>query len=228
MHFAVCHPDGSQLAFLSPRYLFGKTKRSMLLSSRVTTPRLPSDQRYQLGGWLFLISLMMFFLASILLFALYAYWRREDPQSAEPLPLGFVLSTVCLILISGLAHGATRTIRREQRLPTAGLLGITSLLALAFMGVQFTAMRDLLGGSSLAAGNGRGLAGMIFVLAFLHALHVAGGVIALGIVSVRAALGRYDHERHWPVDFAAQYWHFLDVVWLCMLLAFWLTSGGFA
>ena len=68
---------------------------------------------------------------------------------------------------------------------------------------------------------------MVVVLAILHALHVAGGVIALAIVSILALLGRYDHERHGPVDFAAQYWHFLDAVWLCMLAAFWLTSGGF-
>jgi cytochrome c oxidase subunit 3 len=85
----------------------------------------------------------------------------------------------------------------------------------------------MLGGPALRGGTGKGVAGMVAVLALLHALHVAGGVIALGIVSVRAVLGRYDHERHWPVDFAAQYWHFLDAVWLCMLAAFWLTTGGF-
>ena len=196
---------------------------------------LPNDRRYQLGGWLFLASLVMFFLSSILLYGLYAYWRRDDPRSSEPLPLQFLLSTVCLLLISALVHLATRTIRREQRSRTAILLAITSALALLFMGVQFTAMGEMLSGSASVTGGGsapseagRGLTGMIVVLAFLHALHVAGGIIALGIVSVRAAQGRYDHERHWPVDFAAQYWHFLDLVWLCMLLAFWLTSGGFA
>ena len=109
------------------------------------------------------------------------------------------------------------------------LLGITSLMAAIFMAIQFTAMRDMLARQSETGISqpGRGLTGMIVVLAFLHALHVAGGIIALGIVSVRAWLGRYDHERHWPVDFAAQYWHFLDLVWICMLVAFWITSGGF-
>ena len=68
---------------------------------------------------------------------------------------------------------------------------------------------------------------MVIVLAVLHGLHVAGGVIALGIVAARAAIGRYDHERYWAVDFSALYWHFLDVIWLCMLTAFWWTTGGF-
>ena len=68
---------------------------------------------------------------------------------------------------------------------------------------------------------------MVVVLAFLHALHVAGGIIALGVVAVRASHGRYDHERHFAVDFTANYWHFLDIVWLVMLASFWATTSGF-
>jgi len=95
------------------------------------------------------------------------------------------------------------------------------------MAVQFHAMGHLLSGPAFQGGTQKGVSGMVFVLAFLHALHVAGGVLALGLVAVRSLTGRYDHERHWPVDFAAHYWHFLDGVWICMLAAFWWTTGGF-
>lgn len=190
-------------------------------------PKLPSDRRYQLGGMLFLISLFMFFLASLLLYGIYAYTRRDDPQSSVPLPSSFLISTACLLLISVLVHLATRAIRREKRKATCLLLSAAGIAAILFMGVQFHAMSEMLAGPALRGGTGKGVAGMVAVLAILHALHVAGGVIALGIVSVRSWLGRYDHERHWPVDFAAQYWHFLDGVWLCMLAAFSMTTGGF-
>ncbi len=83
------------------------------------------------------------------------------------------------------------------------------------------------GGPSARLGMATGVSGMVVVLAFLHALHVAGGVLALGIVGARSLLGKYDHERYWAVDFAALYWHFLDVVWVSMLVVFWLTTGGF-
>ncbi len=188
---------------------------------------LPSDRRVQQGGYLFLLSLLMFFLGSIVLYALYAYWRRDDPQSQIPLPKTFLLSTACLLLISGLVHCATRSIDREKRFATMILLAVSAVAAMVFMAVQFWSMSQMLGGPAMVRGLGKGVVGMVFVLAFLHALHVAGGVIALGMVSVRSAQGFYDHERHWPVDFAAQYWHFLDVVWLCMLAVFWLTTGGF-
>ena len=189
---------------------------------------LPSDQRFQLGGWLFLLSLLIFFLTSILLYTIYAFWRRDDPQSTAPLPAAFLLSTICLLFVSVLMHLASRTIRREHRRTTCTLLVASGIAATIFMAIQYDAMAEMLGGPGLRGGTGKGVAGMVTVLALLHALHVAGGVVALGLVSVRSLLGRYDHERHWPVDFAAQYWHFLDAVWLCMLAAFWLTTGGFA
>jgi cytochrome c oxidase subunit 3 len=189
--------------------------------------RLPSDVRQQLGGTLFLGSLLVFFVTSVLLYAIYAWARRDDPQSDAPLPISFLASTVLLIAISGLVHLSTRTVRRDKSGLTCLLLTISGLAAIGFMGIQFHAMNEMLGGRALEAGTGHGVAGMVAVLAFLHALHVAGGVIALAIVSPRCLMGKYDHERHWPVDFAAQYWHFLDLVWLCMLVAFWSTSGGF-
>jgi len=193
-----------------------------------STPQLPKDQRQQLGGCLFLLSLLIFFISSILLYAIYAYSRRGDLESTVPLPGTFLLSTVCLLLISLLVHAATRLIRREKRKWTSLMLGLSAAAALLFMYAQFEALTDFVSGDAMSGGTARGVAAMVAVLAILHALHVAGGVIALGIVSVGSLCGRYDHESHWPVDFAAQYWHFLDVVWLLMLLAFWLTTGGFA
>jgi cytochrome c oxidase subunit 3 len=193
----------------------------------IKRPQLPVDQRVRLGGWLFLLSLLIFFLSSILLYGLYAYSRRDDLRSLEPLPGAYLISTGCILAISGLVHFATRSVRRDRFRTTSWLLGISSLAAVVFTAIQCYAMIKTLLGPALYEGTGRGVAGMVVVLAILHALHVLGGIVALGIVSVRAAAGRYDHERHWPVDFAAHYWHFLDLVWLCMLLAFWLTTGGF-
>lgn len=189
---------------------------------------LPIDHRARQGGWLFLAMLLVFFLSSLLLYGLYAISRRDDPFSGAPLPASFLASTVLLIAISGLLHRACAAVRRDRLRQTSTLLGISSLLAVGFLGIQIEAMLQMLQATTLVAGNGRGLVGMVVVLAFLHGLHVAAGVVALGVVTVRSAIGKYDHERHFAVDFSAQYWHFLDLIWLLMLAAFWLTTGGFA
>jgi len=214
-----------------PRHFFNiaPDDRRMPLSipSVKPIPRLPPDQRVRQGGWLFLGTLFVFFISGLLLFAVYAWSRRNDPQTAVPLPPAFYISTACLILVSGLVHAAVRTVRRSKRYATAILLGISAVAATIFMWIQYVAMADMLDGPALQAGTGKGVAGMVAVLAFLHALHVAGGVIALAIVAVRAMTGKYDHERYWPVEFSAHYWHFLDVVWLFMLATFMMTTGGF-
>lgn len=190
-------------------------------------PVLPVDRRVKQGGWLFLLSLLVFFLTSILLYGLYAYSRRGDPLNATPLPKAFLVSTVFLVAISGLVHVATRSIRRDRYGTTAWLLGISTFAAIIFIAIQCFAMNELLLGPATFEGPGRGVAGMVVVLAILHALHVLGGIFALGIVAARSAFEKYNHERHWPVDFAAQYWHFLDLVWIAMIATFWLTTDGF-
>ena len=199
----------------------------MALSLKQREKLLPSDVRHHMGGYLFLGSLLIFFLSSILLYGIYAYARRGDAQSAAPIPNTFLISTACLILISGLVHAASVMIRRDRYQLTSVLLLTSSLAAIGFVWMQCQAMYGMLNGPALSGGTGKGVAGMLVVLAFLHALHVAGWIVALSIVSFHSLHGRYDHERHWPVDFAAQYWHFLDVIWLFMLAVFWMTTGGF-
>ncbi|TWU36714.1 Cytochrome bo(3) ubiquinol oxidase subunit 3 [Novipirellula aureliae] len=187
----------------------------------------PIDRRFQQGGWLLLASLVMFFLSSVLLYGFYAYWRRDDPLSLVPLPMDYLFSTVMLFATSGTLHLATLAIRREKRVRTVFWIIVSLVLAIGFTGMQLTATNEMLSGPALAEGNGKGLAGMVAVLVFLHALHVAGGIIALAIVLVRTLRRKYDHECYWPIRFAAQYWHFLDLVWIVMLISFWSTTGGF-
>ena len=188
---------------------------------------LPADRRAQQGGLLFLGSLLVFFLASIVLYLLYAYWRRDDLTNPPRLPFSFVLSTGCLLLISPLMHLATNAAAREYRRRMVGYLLVSLLIAIGFMGVQVGALDEIMRIPALTITPEKGVMGMVIVLAVLHGLHVAGGVIALGLVTYGALRGRYDHERYWAVRFSATYWHFLDIVWICMLTAFWMTSGGF-
>ncbi len=193
-----------------------------------STIQLPSDSRARLGAWLFLASLLVFFLTSILFYLIYAWSRRDDPFRSAPLPWSFVLSTMCLLGISYLSHLATIAVRRDRWERASQLLTASTISAVVFLVIQVLAMRQMLDQTLGYGQNGRGVVGMVVVLAFLHALHVAGGVIALGVVAVRARSGRYDHERHFAVDFSANYWHFLDIVWIIMLAVFCATTGGLA
>lgn len=185
---------------------------------------LPADRRRKQGGALFLGSLTIFFLATLLLYLLYAYWRRDDGEGGPALPMSFAASTTLLVFISGLAHWSTLAVRRDAFRLLLYLLLATLGCALLFVAVQMYSLSAMVQTEMGFTAAHRGTAGMVIVMAILHALHVMGGIIAITVVTLHAVRGRYDHESHWAVDFNAHYWHFLDIVWLCMLATF-LIAG---
>jgi len=63
--------------------------------------------------------------------------------------------------------------------------------------------------------------GLVMVLILIHAMHVVGGMVALGIVARNGYRGRYDHEEHAGVSNCVLYWHFLDGVWIIMYAVIW-------
>jgi cytochrome c oxidase subunit 3 len=61
-------------------------------------------------------------------------------------------------------------------------------------------------------------ASAFYGLTGLHGLHVSLGAVLLGIVFVRALYGQYDAERHTSVSTASMYWHFVDAVWIFLVV----------
>ena len=63
-----------------------------------------------------------------------------------------------------------------------------------------------------------------FMMTGMHALHVLTGVIFLGIVLRNGGRNVYSAEKHWAVEAAAVYWHFVDVVWIFFYPALYLIG----
>lgn len=58
---------------------------------------------------------------------------------------------------------------------------------------------------------------MIFLTA-LHAVHVGGGLLYLLYVMILGFMGRLDSARSLKVTQVATYWHFVDILWVYLLL----------
>jgi cytochrome c oxidase subunit 3 len=65
---------------------------------------------------------------------------------------------------------------------------------------------------------------LFYAMTGFHAFHVLTGVLFLVIVWRNARKGLYNAERHWPVEAAAVYWHFIDVVWVFFYPALYLIG----
>ena len=168
----------------------------------------------------------MFFIATL---AAYSIIRTQafQPIKRDYLPLDlpkvFIYSTVLLVLVSLFLHRATTLIHRERRQEFRNWLFYALLAAVAFVGIQYQGMHFLVSTHLTASDGTTKVYGLCFTLALVHALHVIGGIGFLVYILVQSFRNRYDHERHWPVDNCASYWHFLDGVWLIMLATFLIT-----
>jgi cytochrome c oxidase subunit 3 len=67
-----------------------------------------------------------------------------------------------------------------------------------------------------------------FMATGFHGFHVIIGTIFLTVCLGRAYAGHFTPKQHLGFEFAAWYWHFVDVVWLFLFVCIyvWGTGGG--
>ena len=177
----------------------------------------------RLGMRLLVASLSMLFGATLMGYVLIrsraAVW---PPPGVPSLPSGLLISTVILLASSATIWVAADGIRQgRQNALRIGLL-ITFVLGLAFLGSQTISWFSLVIRSFTMRTNLYGF--LFYLLTGLHAIHVVGGLVPLGVTTARAWQGRYTVDAHDGVEYVALYWHFLDVVWLVLFGVLTLTS----
>ncbi len=106
-------------------------------------------------------------------------------------------------------------LRSRVRSP-ARWLYITLSLGLLFVAGQYIAWRQLSAQGLYLATNPS--SSFFYVLTAAHALHVLGGLG--GLVRVIHKLNRLVLRRS-TLDATSRYWHFMDVLWIYLLLLLW-------
>ncbi|RLM59397.1 heme-copper oxidase subunit III [Halobellus sp. Atlit-31R] len=162
------------------------------------------------------------------LFGYYFYIRAGDWGSIftdVPTLTGslILINTTILVLSSITLHYAHVAIRNDDRQNFLIGLGLTLLLGVIFIGGQIYEYYEFIVHADFTLSSG--LFGSAFYgLTGLHGLHVSLGAVLLGIVFVRALLGQYSAERHVSVSTASMYWHFVDVVWIFLVVVLYVGA----
>jgi len=173
-------------------------------------------QRRRFGMWLFLASLAMLFGGCLVGFIVIRLRAPEWPPAGSPgLPTAFWVSTALLVIISLLLIAAERAVDAGRNAQLTRLLAAASVVGVAFVLSQVSGWARLAAASQLPQNN-LYLFG-VYVLSFLHVLHVIGGLIPLIWITLRSKAGRYTADDHEGVTDVAMYWHFLGIVWLGIL-----------
>ncbi|MGZ9225343.1 MAG: cytochrome c oxidase subunit 3 [Anaerolineales bacterium] len=171
----------------------------------------------RLGLWLFLISdSFVFGGLMVMRINLLGLTRPELNQL-----LGLAVTAVLLISSFFMNRGETLMHNGDRRgflLNTA----ITFVLGLGFLlGVVLVEWRLAIHEGLTPDSGPAGAA--FFMMTGMHAFHVFTGLILLAIVMVNGRRGLYD-EQNYPVEAAAVYWHFVDVVWIFFYPALYLIG----
>ena len=143
------------------------------------------------------------------------------------LPWLLLAINTALLLVSSLTMElARRDIKRRaalaplQSMPGISLgedksfpwLGATVLLGFAFLVGQWLAWAELKARGFFVDTNPN--SSFVYLLTAAHAVHLAGGVIALLWAGIASVQHKPVEGRRIVVDVAAWYWHFMAVLWI--------------
>lgn len=139
------------------------------------------------------------------------------------LPKAFWISTAVIIISSITLQMALRSFKQREMSKYRSLIGITLILGISFVALQWLGFRELWAQQITFKGSGAGQ--FLYVIFGLHAIHVIGGIITLLVMFIKAFAGKVKLYSAVPVEVAAMYWHFVDLLWIYLLL-FFLIIGG--
>ena len=189
----------------------------------VSTSDLMATNRYRIGMWVGLASILMLFTALTSAYIVRA--ASSNDWKSLPLPRVLLLSTALILISSGTFEFAKRRLKTDHDGSYKAWLLITTALGLGFLVSQLLAWRQLVNQGFYVASHPH--SSFFYLLTATHGVHLLGGLLALLYLILRTA--KPTHDDRFRVNRVAAagavglYWHFMDVLWiyLFLLLFFW-------
>jgi cytochrome c oxidase subunit 3 len=177
----------------------------------------------RLGLWFFLLS-DGFVFAGLLIMRINLLGLTRPPLNQL---LGFAVTAVLLLSSffmnrgeTAMAHGDKKGFMNNTIITF--ILGLGFLLGVVLVEWRIAAEEGLIASFGNPAVGPMG--GVFYMMTGMHAFHVFTGLIFLFVVWNNARKDLYSAEKHWGVEAAAVYWHFVDLVWIFFYPALYLIG----
>jgi cytochrome c oxidase subunit 3 len=144
-------------------------------------------------------------------------WRTFKLPSILFFNTGLLLASGVTLEVSRRRIAAFMGSIKSQVESPARWLYMTLFLGLLFVAGQYVAWSQLSAQGLYLATNPS--SSFFYVLTATHALHVLGGLAGLGYVIRKLSKSSL---RRSTLDATARYWHFIDALWLYLLLLLWM------
>ena len=181
------------------------------------TAKQKNDRAKKMMLWFGIVSLIMGFAGWTSAYIVSS--KREDWLDNIELPQAFYISTVIIVLSSLTYILAKRAMKADDRKMTTTWLMLTLILGVAFIVLQFAGFSQMLESGYYFTGPTSNIKmSYIFLIAFVHILHVVAGLISLLVVLTQQLRKKYTSENMLGLELGATFWHFLDMLWVYLIV----------
>lgn len=184
------------------------------------TPRTHERKRGEQAMLLFIATEAMLF---VMLFFAYFYLASSKPHwplEKDPSYWKALIMLAILTVSSIFAHFAQRSGEQGDNRRVMLWLGVTLLLGVSFLGVSYWEYSVRL---NTETPWDNAYASITYTITSLHLAHVLLGMLMLIFVFARAAAGHFCSQRHLAVKNAVRYWHFVDAIWIAVVIIVYLS-----
>ena len=167
--------------------------------------------------WLGIASLFMTFAGFTSAFIVSK--SREDWILNFDLPTAFSFSLFIIITSSLSLILARRELLKNNFRSTTIYLTITFVLGVIFIISQFIGFNEIIeNGYHFTGPTSTITTSFIFLIAFVHLVHVMAGLLVLVFVIYRNIKRKYSINNILGFELALIFWHFVDILWIYLFL----------
>ncbi len=181
-------------------------------------------EKFRILTWFLLLIVFMTFGGLIGTYIVLATNKALEWQPFA-LPVQIWISTFLILVGSAVYEVSNRFLKAKNQAKSRVYLLAATVLGAIFIASQMVAWIQLVNRGIYMASNP--FAGLFYILTAVHALHVIGGITALGYLVLKTEkptqLNEELFKRQTYSKVIGWYWHFMAALWLVLvyLLGFW-------
>lgn len=176
------------------------------------------------GFWIYLMSDCIIFATLFATYAVLVNGTAGGPTGKDIFELPFVLVETFLLLFSSITYGmAVIAMNNQKQGQVMAWLALTFLFGAGFIGMEIYEFHHL-----IAEGFGPDRSGFLsafFALVGTHGLHVTSGLLWMLVLMVQISRRGLTSTNRTRVMCLSMFWHFLDVVWICVFSVVYLMGA---
>ncbi len=176
------------------------------------------------GFWLYLMTDCLLFASVFATYAVLFMNTAGGPSGHDIFELDYVLVETFALLFSSITYGfAMIGAQRGKQQATLMWLAVTFVLGAVFIGMEVNEFSHLIH-------EGFGPQRSAFLTAFfslvgMHGLHVTAGLIWMAVLMLEVKNRGLKPRTVTRVGCLSLFWHFLDVVWICVFTVVYLMGA---